>query len=147
MEISGIKSQTKIKRKERDLDDRHLTAKHQNSAHLEKDSESVPYIISVEFFKALGAVPSLEEESIPHGGFTQAFLKAPGLSGEHNRREIIQGFQHRFQLLPIRIFRQLKRLLRLPAVQSPFPRNGGLSLDADGDNGGFGGGRVGRVDS
>lgn len=129
-----------------------MTTEHQNGAHLEYDPECVPDVIGMELFEALGAVPTLEEESIAHGGLAQAFLQVAGFSGEHNGRESFEGAQHRLEFLLIRVLRQLQRLLRLPAVHGPF-RGSPLGLDRGGGGGGCGcgGGRgdrslgVGRV--
>ena len=126
------------------LNNRHLSAKHENSTHLKQHPEGVPYVVGAEFLEALGAVPTLQQERLPHGGLRQPLLQAPRLSGEHDRRERLHGLQHLLQLILVRIFRKLQRLLALPAVNAPLSRGGG-GAGGCGSGGGGGGGAFGRV--
>lgn len=56
------------------LDDRHLTAKHKNNAHLKKDPESITNINGIELLEALGAIPTLQEKSSAKRGLPQLLL-------------------------------------------------------------------------
>lgn len=111
----------KKKKKQIDLNDRHLSSKHKNNAHLEQHPERVPYVVRAELLEALRAITALEEERIPHGGLREPLLEPTRLAGEHDRREALDRLEHGAELLLVRVLRQLQRLLRLPAVDGPFP--------------------------
>lgn len=134
------------------LDDGHLAAEHHDDAHLEDDAEGVTDVVGIELLEALGTVSALEEEGISHGGLGEVLLECPGLAGEDDGREGVEGAEDGLEILLVGVFGQLQGLLGLPAVHGPFGCTGrgrgcrllGLGLGLVGDDGVFGG--LGGVD-
>lgn len=86
----------------------------------------------------------MEEERVSHGGFREALLQVASFSGEHDRREPFQALQNGVQFLCVRVFRELKGLLRFRAVHGPFCLALGLRVIGDYVYGVFG--RVNGLD-
>lgn len=103
-----------------DLNNIHLSSKHKNNTHLKHDSEGVPNVIGTELLEALSAVTALKNESIAHGSLSNLLLQVPGLAGEHDRREGLDGVEHSVELLLIWVLRELQGLLGFPALNAPF---------------------------
>nr|GLL42119.1 hypothetical protein C4D60_Mb04t35880 [Ipomoea trifida] len=57
----------------------HLTAEHENGAHLGENPKSVPNVIGIELLETLGAIPTLEKEGPTHCGLPEFLLKAASL--------------------------------------------------------------------
>lgn len=102
------------------LNYRHLAAKHKHNTHLQNDSKSVPDIIGVELLKALSTITTLQQKRISHSSLAKFFFQSTSLTSEHNGRERFECFQNRLKHSRIRVFRELRSLFRLPAIDIPL---------------------------
>lgn len=91
----------------KDLNNRHLTTKHENHAHLQEHSEGISNVIRAEFFETLSTVAALQKKSISKSSLPQPLLKLAGLAGENDGREGFESFEDRLKGSFVRVFRNL----------------------------------------
>jgi len=97
-----------------------LTAEHEDNTHLKNNPKSIPNIISVKFFEALSAIPTLKQKRVAHGGLSEPILEGSSLTCKDDWGEGIKGFEDRLKVKGVGVFGQLVGRLRLPTVHRPF---------------------------
>jgi hypothetical protein len=80
----------------------------------------------VELLETLGAVVALEDKGAAHGGLGHSLLEVARLSGEHHRRERLDGLQHRVQLLRVRVLGSCNAFFDLQLSTTHFPGAAGF---------------------
>lgn len=73
-----------------------MSSEHENDAHLENNAEGVTNVVGIELLEALSTITTLKKESLAHRGLGQAVLEAPGLTGEDDGRERLEGVEDGF---------------------------------------------------